>query len=202
MSTRLVVVLSGVLALCSCGTPRYTYAPVRVTSADVAGQAAAMYPVPPEDPLGDVRVTTFGMARLFPEDDDGAPVWAIHVALVVTNHGNETWWVDGTEQSMRLESGGALVSATDEHLDAPKTTVIPAGTVAWVHLFFPLESRRSRYVPGFEVRWTVRTERGARRERTTFERFVTEPRSEENEELPVLEKDEAPNKWSPSSPVE
>ena len=81
MSTRLVVVLSGVLALCSCGTPRYTYAPVRVTSADVAGQAAAMYPVPPEDPLGDVRVTTFGMARLFPEDDDGAPVWAIHVAL-------------------------------------------------------------------------------------------------------------------------
>lgn len=195
-----ILLVAGALA---CSTPRYSYAPVRATSADLAGAPAAIYSIPPDDPRGDVRLATFGMARLVPDEVEDSALWAVHIALVVTNRSDETWSVDGTEQQLRVENGNDLVQATNDQLDDPPVMAVPPHGVTWVHLFFPLDPQRPRFVPAFEVRWTLRTSTRVFHERTLFERFALEPRHVENDDgLPVLEKNEGPDKWSPSSPNE
>lgn len=159
----------------ACTSERFTYAPVRTTSADVAGESGAVVRIPRDAPRGDVRVVTFGIAPLQPEDDPLATVRALHVSLVVSNRSDETWTILGDEQRVSLGGTGSPIVARSARVAAITRMEIPARSTRWIDLFFPLPQgvETPGAIPSFDVTWTVRT--GARPpvvERTTFERFV------------------------------
>jgi hypothetical protein len=205
---RRFVVSFALAALSGCASERYTYAPVQTTSAEIAGEPAAVYAVPPESPRGDVRVATFGIAPLRPEGIEDSTLRAIHVALVVSNRSNEVWTVDGGEQQLTL-AGWSPVGATTVKVTRPPQTEIPARSTRWIDLFFPLPSGvdHAREIPAFDVMWTVHVGPRAVTARTPFDRFLVEPAPRRLPDLreperipgtePPLPGSEPPDRWPP-----
>src|SRR4051812_16247648 len=60
------------LGLCACDpNGNYVYRPEVNARARVAGHVAAYYPIPPESPRGDVRVASFGITSIEPNEGGG-----------------------------------------------------------------------------------------------------------------------------------
>jgi hypothetical protein len=158
------------LAICGCGA-RYAYAPVTVTSGEIAGSPAADYPFPPETPRGDVRLATLGLA-----DVSGSK--AIRLRMIFTNHGSEPWILDKSEQQLAVvvrENGSKrteIVKALAE--PGASRVAIPPQRTATVDLLFPLPRGATdpSEVPAFDAIWTVRLGERAIATRTPFERWT------------------------------
>jgi hypothetical protein len=182
------VLVAGALVLISCAPTRYTYAPVTVTSADMAGRAAVDVPIPS---TGSVRLSTFGIAEL----DLGRtpPVRALHVRMSLTNDSEQAWSLDASLLRAELADVGRTEVAprTSAGLRPPTLEVAPH-TTREVDVFFPLpeDLASARELPAFDVVWTLRTQSGEVERRTPFERIAVRRRPtvngvEVNEPLPM-----------------
>jgi hypothetical protein len=173
-----LVVLSLALSVAgaggACGGPRYAYAPVSTTGAELGGRAAADYPFPPQSPHGRVRLATFGVAQLVPQ----GPRY-FHVRMLVSNQGAVSWTVDKAEQVLDITLGddrahkAQVRAATDLPTDSsPPRTAIGPGAERAVDLFFPLSPEEAADVPALEVIWTIKEGERGIVTTTPFERFL------------------------------
>jgi hypothetical protein len=160
--------------------------PVTLTSAEIAGQEAASYPVPALVPHGSVRIVSFGMTDVRPQNLPHTRAQAMR--LVVSNESQESWSVDARVQALVFDDGQA---ATPEYAlaigGAPPIVVVPAGTTRAIDLFFPLpdSAQTPSTLPRFDAVWSVRTPGHVVTGRTPFARSPVRPRAYANVE-PLL----------------
>ncbi len=159
-------------ALASCST-EYTYVPVVTSTAVVAGIPAVDYPIPPEAPVGDLRLAVVGVVDVHPAADPTGTVKAIHLRIIAINNGPDTWTLDAQEQRINL-SPQVQVRASDVVTDQgarPRTVRVGPGSKETVELFFllpqALQAEDSR--PEFDLFTTVHTPTRTIERRTRFD---------------------------------
>lgn len=164
------------LGLAACAS-QYYYQPAEQATATVTGYPAARYGVPPEQPRGDVRVATLGIARIDMGGEEGVP--SLHVRMVVSNdNGVGPWALDTREVLVQIAGmrplAPAFVNASAAEL--PVVQIAP-GERRTVDLFYPLpdEMSKASHLPALDVVWRVQTEAREVAERTPFERIRIEP---------------------------
>ncbi len=176
--------------------PNYAYVPASNATATIGGRNAADYPVPPEQPRGDVRIASFGFADLTPHgipDDEAHALHALHLRMVIANNGDHEWTLDTREQRLELPDRGksAPAFATADRGSPPPTITIPVGGKRVVDLFFPLptDEQRAAKIPAFDTIWTVHMAARTVTERTPFDRILVAPAA--------TEYDYGPDYWGP-----
>ncbi|HLK92636.1 MAG TPA: hypothetical protein VKZ18_22265 [Polyangia bacterium] len=190
-----VVLLGGLLALAAGCAHDFVYLPV---GAGTSGGPAAQYPVPPQNPQGEVYVTSFGFADL----EDGPPgVPLLHARLAVSNGSSSTWTVNAGDQRL-LAPGQPARGPTFVNTDAGgagPTYQVQPGRANVFDLYFsvsPAGDRRApandldsyaldsyaldSYAPGsyaltsFSLDWSVNAGGQMVADATSFQRFVEE----------------------------
>ena len=151
------IVLSGFgMALIACARPQYVFVPVEHASAEMSGEPASDYEVPPQHPEGDVEVASFGIQQ------PAHGPRSIHVRMIVSNDSAGAWTVD-TRQQLLAMPGMRLrpMFAYSNTSEPPRVSVGP-GREATLDLYYPLppRERHARDIPDFEVLWDVQTDRG------------------------------------------
>lgn len=168
-----------VVAVAGCAERSFVYRPVEQATATMDGQAAARYLVPPEAPRGDVRIGSFGVMDVAPQDE-AAEVTALHVRMVVSNDSDTGPWSIDT-RSLRAELrgvGDAGVPMVNAEAEALPMVEVPPGQQRTINLFYPLPEglADAEDVPAFDLVWQVQTASRLVTERTPFERMEIEPR--------------------------
>jgi hypothetical protein len=171
--------LALVLGVAACESSYY-YRPAANATARVEGRRAAIYQLPsPESSQGDIRVVSFGVAKLKPQEEGHATVHALHVRDVVSNNSALPWQIDTRQQMVELHGGRRLAAAYSRSDDGnlPLAVVQPGGKRT-IDLFYPLppDVEKASRIPEFDVLWRVDTGGGrVVAERTPFERLRIEP---------------------------
>jgi hypothetical protein len=150
-----------------CSEPRYVYAPVRTTSAEIDGASSAVRVVPP----GEVRVTTVGIVSLTQGGGGGGTrisSRALHLQFVVVNRTDRDWAFEGDAQ--RVESARQTFHATNADLGPPPRVVFPAQSTRATELYFPLPPAFE--LGAFDLVWTLH-DGEPHTYRTSFERFLS-----------------------------
>jgi hypothetical protein len=131
------------------------------SSSNVSGAPAALYPIPPASPHGEVRVATLGIATLQPGRELMDRLKALHVRMTVTNDDDRTAWeIDTREQHAILDRYGrsrpAFASSTSGR--PPLVTIVPGASVA-IDLYYPLPAtmQHAERVAFYELLWLVQT---------------------------------------------
>ena len=157
----------------ACGSRIYGYAPVTTTGAEIVGHPTAELPFPPDSPQGNVRLATLGLAQATAESGR-----SIHVRMVATNRGADSWVIRESEQELAIAVGdGARTTIVRAKAD-PRATqdrvAVPPGGTAMVDLYFPLPpgAQGASDVPAFDALWSVHIGPRAITTRTPFERFL------------------------------
>lgn len=171
----ILIALCG-LALAGCATD-YSYMPEVNATAQVGGQAAADYPIPPEAPEGDVRVASFGITRL--QVNSSEHVRALHLRLVITNRGQTPWTLDTRSQLLQIayEGESRPIFASADSGQLPEVSIAPGAQRA-VDLFYPLPAdlQHASRLPAFDLVWRVDTGGGRTVAiRTPFARVTSQP---------------------------
>ena len=174
-----------VLAALACAAgcySEYAYAPAENATAQLAGRAAAHYDIPPESPRGDVRIASFGIAKLRETNDDvetGGKLRAMHVRLSIANNSDPQPWLVDTREQIAIFKNGEQETPVYAQADEgqPPVITIQQGQRATIDVFYPLpaEAQHARKLPAFDVLWRVREGGRVIAERTPFERLVVEP---------------------------
>lgn len=189
MARAILVAAAGAIPLAAGCENEYIYRPTENVTSVIGGHAAARYPIPPERPTGEVRVASFGVAKVRPHaaagaeeaepDDDERAIHLMHVRLVIANNdGAGPWYFDPREQTAiyqdRLRTAPAYAASGREGL--PQIIIRP-GDQRTVDLYFPLPpgAEQEGKIPEFDVLWRVRTDRRVVAERTPFDRLRVEP---------------------------
>lgn len=164
------------LALGGCAA-NYAYVPQQNATAQVAGQPAADYSIPPEAPQGDVRVASLGLTRVGTQA--GERVTAMHVRMVVANNSATPWTVDAREQLGVIAGEGQVrpIFASTDGGTLPRVEVEPRGKRT-IDLFYPLPAglQKARRLPEFDLLWKVDTGGGrVVAQRTEFDRVEVVP---------------------------
>jgi hypothetical protein len=176
--------LLGALAIASC-SDEYAYVPVVNSNALVAGIPALDYPIPPGAPVGDIRLATLGVVEVNPSvtPDDSAK--AVHLRMIATNRGAETWTIDTREQRLGLP-GAIQIHACNVFGGALASVVhVGPGSAKTLDLFFllPQTFQIGATRPEFEVLWTVHTPTQTIEQRTSFDRQTSDALYEDNEDV-------------------
>jgi hypothetical protein len=167
------------LALPAC-EGSYVYRPASHATAHVEGRRAADYQLPtPEQPQGDIRVASFGVAKIKPQGGEQGTVHALHVREIVSNNSAQPWQVDTRQQIVQLHDGRTLTPAfaRSEDGNIPLGTAPPGGKRT-LDLFYPLppDVEKASRIPQFDVLWRVDTGNGqVIAQRTPFERLRIQP---------------------------
>lgn len=164
----MVALLSVTMASCA-GVSRYVYEPRDHALADEAGLVAAQYAIPTESPRGALRLASLGVTEV---SMLGRSRPALHVRVIVSNGGAESWTVDAREITLALPGQSPMPPglANADVRELPVARVPRGGAVAF-DLFYPLPRHTgARRVPAFDVHWVVRTEAGPVAGETTFDR--------------------------------
>jgi hypothetical protein len=167
-----VVALAALVTSCA-SAPRYSYRPTAETLREdapgaVDGNAAADYPVPRNQPQGDVQVAAVGVAQR-----------RLHVRMVVRNSGDEPWTVDGFEQKAVVDGNRRQepAMAICDGQEMPLAVLMP-GDTRTVDLYYELPPRLTgaAAIPSVRVDWRVRTPSGVlERQTSAFERHELVP---------------------------
>jgi hypothetical protein len=120
-----------------------------------------------EIPRGSVELTSLGTVDLSP--DQGAPIRAMHIRMIVSNKSDDRPWTVDASQS-RLEIGGARIATTAASSDVNTLpfAIVAHGERAVVDWFFALPAAIADTPTGFSVAWTLRTPDSATPESTRF----------------------------------
>jgi hypothetical protein len=171
MRASSLVWLAALVTGCAAATSSSVYTPspeaaLEDAPGDLAGHAAATYPVPTKTPHGDVRVAVVGFTTI------GAfrarPVQALKVRMMVHNDDRELWTMDTTVQkgSINAAPGNATTTARlmlalcDGHR-VPLVVVMP-GDTRTVDLYYELPPSvpQESAIRSFRVDWRIDTPGG------------------------------------------
>lgn len=174
---RLSAVALVALLAVGCGAPfDYFYRPAENATAVASGLPAARYVIPPNEPRGDVRITSFGITEIGHEDGPDLP--SIHVRMVVANNGDaHPWSIDTREVLIDLHDGKPRGPAfANVGRGTLPVVTIPTAQQRVLDLFYPLPRDRqdAEDIPAFDVVWRLATADKVFVERTPFERVEIE----------------------------
>jgi hypothetical protein len=142
-------------------------------------QAAADFMIPSDAPRGDLRVASYGLVDIGPQNKTEERASAIHVRMTLTNDSDVQWTLDVREQRIELGSYGTSVSAfasADPGSEPPLVTVAPKKRRI-VDLFFPLPTalQKQDELPAFETLWRVHTGETIAEGRASFDKIAVRP---------------------------
>jgi hypothetical protein len=178
-AARLFLALLPALLVLGCAT-EYAYVPTVNATATVDGRKAADYPIPPASPQGDLRVVSYGLTEVAPNDESADVMSALHLRVVVENRSASAWTLDTREQRIDLSGRGALVPAfasANAGTQPPLVAIDPSAKRV-VDMFFllPQDLQGADDIPAFGALTQVNTaDTGVVSERTPFERLNVEP---------------------------
>jgi hypothetical protein len=173
--SRFTVVMLGCALAAGCASD-YLYRPAENATATIRGQVAARYEVPSGHPEGDVRIASFGIAKITPSQ--GTPFRAMHVRMIVANNGPQTWTLDTRQQIADVHGAGQVHAAiVQSDVGGLPNETIAAGQSRTLDLFFPLPAGVDRpgKLPQFDVLWRIDVAGQQVAERTPFERLQIVP---------------------------
>ncbi len=188
MDPRLVALAALASALVACDPITYEYVPVTYpTSGTIAevlpksggDQSAADFMIPAGSPRGDLRVASYGLVDLGPQNKTDERASAIHVRMTLTNDSDVQWTLDVREQRIELGAHGTSVAAfasADPGSEPPLVTVEPKKRRI-VDLFFPLPTilQKQEDLPAFETLWRVHTGETVADGRASFDKIAVQP---------------------------
>jgi hypothetical protein len=171
--------LAALFTVAACSSTEYAYVPAQNATATMGGEAAAAYSIPPNAPAGDVRIATYGVAELAPQNGDARHLDAIHLHLSVADNSDHPWSLDTRDQRLDLEGRGMSAPAfatADRSGQAPPLVTVAPGGKREVDLFFPIPGDMDGVsdLPAFDAIWRVNTGNQVVVERTPFERIALE----------------------------
>jgi hypothetical protein len=173
--------LAAALLTSACASGSYVYRPSEQATATLRGQPAARYALPPDAPRGDIKVASFGVARmeLQVDTDNSEQIPTLQVRLVASNESDAPWKIDTRQLAVHIpgEQGRGPAYVNTDQGGLPEVTVPPRGQRT-IDAYFPLPEslRGARDVPQFDVSWQVTLPDRVVAQRTPFERFVVEER--------------------------
>ncbi len=167
------------LAAGACTNGNYVYRPAENATARVHGRPAADYDIPAANPQGDVRLASFGIAKITPKKQAvNEPFRALHVRMIVSNNSSQPWIVDTHEQLADIRGVGTVRAgyAESDAGDLPRVSIAP-GSKRTIDLFYPLPhpTDRASRIPEFDVLWRVQAGSQLVADRTPFERLAVTP---------------------------
>jgi hypothetical protein len=173
--TMILALVSGCATSVAYAPPEreYGYRPSAISLTDMNGFAAAVYPLPPERPEGELRVVSFGFTAM--QAAHGAPSFpTLHVRVIASNNGDPTVWRLDTRQVLLAVPGLGDVAALYVNSDQGSMPLlsVPRGERRTVDFYFPLPRPVTAPdgLPGFDLRWQVQTGTRLVAERTMFQR--------------------------------
>jgi hypothetical protein len=167
------------LGVAGCA-PTYVYQPAQNATGQVQGRLAADYPIPTNNPQGDVRLASFGISTVSPQNAPDVKQRAIHVRLIIANNSGQYWSLDTREQRIDVPGAGqqppAYVSTQEGDRGLPMISIAPNGKRT-LDLFYPLPAtmQSAKQIPEFDVLWRLNTGSEIVAERTPFDRLQIEP---------------------------
>lgn len=171
--------LALVIGASACGPAKFTYAPVATTSAEIAGMAAAVYPVTSPTGPGEVHVAVLDVMDARYRPHARMTHRALRVSVFVSNRSTTTWRLASNEQ--RLDLSGrrtrVLLDAEPDKTGLPRIVDIPPSSTRWVDLTFLVpDDADDRTLEKLELKWSVRFGLDSRVSRSTsFEKLLAPP---------------------------
>ena len=167
-----LLALTSVLAF-GCATQKYGYRPTSPTTTNESGFPASRYVIPPQQPLGEVYVTSFGTREM--EQGEDARAQLLHVRLAVSNQASDSAWTIDPGQQTIVVAGGAAQRPDFMEVDgrANGETHVRRTERRVFDFFYrmPGGGNDARAVPSFDFQWNVDTGGGqVFAERTSFSR--------------------------------
>jgi hypothetical protein len=157
---------------------RSVYVPATNATATVQGRPAAQYSVPPEAPQGDVRIASFGMSSVAPQNQPNQTLRALHLRVVLSDNGATPWTFDTRDQRVDVNNRGEIspAFAAADSGEPPPVVVVEPSRERVVDLLFllPPDYQKADALPDFDALWRVNTGSGVISERTPFERLVVQ----------------------------
>jgi hypothetical protein len=149
-----------------CGAADYVYVPENA-SVHIDGLPAAKTDIPPERPMGEVRVATLGVTEL---ENGPSRIPALHVRMVVSNDSDPQPWVVDTRRQLLEIAGQGQSRAAFVNVDAQTVPIISVNQRErrTIDLYFPLPATGAAV--RFDLLWEVQTGLRVIADRTTFER--------------------------------
>ena len=176
MRASIILLLGSLLGGCAATTTNaYVYTPAVQTDARVSGYPAAHYAIPRDRPAGDVRVGSFGLTAVQPQN--GGPTTRVaHVRLIIANNADDVPWTIDTREAVMMIAGegNSRPAFVNTDAGAPPVVQIARGEQRTLDLYYPLPPGRAAEdaLAAFDVTWRVHTGTGDAVERTPFEREV------------------------------
>jgi hypothetical protein len=179
MNRRLFLLTAGLcIASSACASDAsYIFSPVEPSTVRLGNFTAARHPLPPEAPVGELLVTSFGLVES--QDEDGSA--ALHVRLVASNTTSDAPMTLDTRDVM-VEIAGEGTSramAVSAERDGLPSVVIPRGERRTIDFYYPLPEgvEEEADLAAFDVAWRVRIGERDIAGRTAFGRMavVSEP---------------------------
>lgn len=154
------------------------YVPTTNATATLQGRPAAQYSVPPEAPQGDVRIASFGLSSVAPQNKPDQTLRALHLRVVLADNGATPWTFDTRDQRVDLSRRGEIAPAfaSADTGEPPPVVVVEPSRKRVVDLLFllPQDFQKADALPDFDALWRVNTGAGVIAERTPFERLVVQ----------------------------
>lgn len=162
------------LALAGCAATReYVYEPAVRANAQASGFPAAYYEIPAGQPTGDVRIASFGLTTVQP-NERAAPARLLRVRMIVTNAGDDAVWSVDVRQTQVAMAGQPPSAPVLANTDTGALPVVQVGRreQRTLDLYFQLPAaiESEDQLPAFDVLWQVTTGAGTVAQRTPFER--------------------------------
>jgi hypothetical protein len=152
--------VAAALLFTGCATPQYGYLPATTPGQAVHVQRGrASYDLPPEKPMGTVRVMSGGVVELKPSGG-GEEFPALHLRLLLSNQSSvEPWSVKTDSLTLRIANSSTMLSPTVSAPDTSSTheLTVARGELKSIDLYFKLPENRkgAEDVHDFDFHWLV-----------------------------------------------
>lgn len=163
-------------AAVGCAAPAaFVYRPSAALLADGDGQPAAIYPLPPERPEGEMRVLSFGFIDLQP-GPGAVATRTLHIRLQLANNGDPTPFSLDTRGVQLDVPGASGLSPSYANTDVGPREILTvnAGERRIIDFYFSLPAHlaAAQQLSAFDLRWQVATRTRVVSERTAFTRVA------------------------------
>jgi len=156
----------------------YIYQPAEHATAQILGRSAAHYDIPAQTPQGDVRIASFGIAKVQRQEALDQKQRMVHLRMIVANNGPDRWTVDAREVRVDFPGVGQQPPTIVRVSEAQGTVVdVPPGGQKQLDLFYPLPAgmEKASKLPQFDAVWAVHLPQQTVTERTPFDRLQVYP---------------------------
>jgi hypothetical protein len=166
-----VLVVIGCAMMAACASTEYRYLPAEHLAPDGKGQA--VYVEPPGMPSGKMRILSWGIVDIKPQDDQKT-FPALHLRISISNQSkDQEWAVNAQDQSVSFPNQGQsrpIVAYSEK--TSTSSLVVKPGELRWVDLYFPLPkgAESAKDLSQFDFHWQIYAGNQLIRDTTLFDR--------------------------------